>query len=301
MLNISDSPNDASACSLSQVLETGSIPAKYFLSSKACAGILRRAEKRGKTLPTALREALEAVADNADGPTILMGAEHSCPSPSEEETGGGIDVATTQNAKGHGRLDFESETFVTHSLRADGFDASEDGTGRGTPLVTTLAIRGRGDGRNVETRDDGLANAMLSPTGGKDGIGIWAVCYDPNQVTSVANRSNPTLCSPCHTLPGDPNAPLLCARQCPSVREEVTDALGAKDTGHGVQTAMMVRRLLPVECEALQGFPRGYTAVTYRGKDAADGNRYRAVGNSMAVPCIRWIGKRIKDAMEGKA
>jgi hypothetical protein len=62
MPNISDWPNDAAVCSLSQVLETGSIPQRFFLSLKACAGILRRAEKRGKSLPAALQAALESVA-----------------------------------------------------------------------------------------------------------------------------------------------------------------------------------------------------------------------------------------------
>lgn len=47
------------------------------------------------------------------------------------------------------------------------------------------------------------------------------------------------------------------------------------------------------ECEFLQGFPRGYTAVTYRNKPAADGPRYKALGNSMAVPVVRWLGERI--------
>ena len=60
--NISEWPNDAAVCSLSQVLETGSIPPRFFLSGTACAGILRRAEKRGKALPPALFEALTAVA-----------------------------------------------------------------------------------------------------------------------------------------------------------------------------------------------------------------------------------------------
>jgi hypothetical protein len=58
--NTSEWPNDAAVCLLSQVLETGSIPAKYYLSSTACAGILRRAEKRGKTLPPMLDAALRA-------------------------------------------------------------------------------------------------------------------------------------------------------------------------------------------------------------------------------------------------
>ena len=70
MPNISEWHNDADVCLLSQVLETGSIPHKYFLSSKACAGILHRAERRGKKLPEQLRLALgevtmrEALPDN---------------------------------------------------------------------------------------------------------------------------------------------------------------------------------------------------------------------------------------------
>ncbi len=56
-----------------------------------------------------------------------------------------------------------------------------------------------------------------------------------------------------------------------------------------------IRRLTPAECSALQGLPRDYTAIPYRGKSAADGPRYRAIGNSMAVPVIRWIGERIEE------
>jgi DNA (cytosine-5)-methyltransferase 1 len=74
-----------------------------------------------------------------------------------------------------------------------------------------------------------------------------------------------------------------------------------KTDQHGVQTAMTVRRLLPSECEKLQGFPKNYTNVPHRGKPAADGPRYKALGNSWAVPCARWIGERIMliDALTG--
>ncbi|WP_196297656.1 phage N-6-adenine-methyltransferase [Morganella morganii] len=63
---------------------------------------------------------------------------------------------------------------------------------------------------------------------------------------------------------------------------------------------MTVRRLTPVECERLQGFPDNHTLISWRGKDAADcpdGPRYRAIGNSMAVPVMRWIGERILAAL----
>ena len=62
MPNTLEWPNDAAVFSLSQTLETGSLPPRFYLSSRACAGILRRAQKRGKELPPMLREALEMVA-----------------------------------------------------------------------------------------------------------------------------------------------------------------------------------------------------------------------------------------------
>jgi DNA (cytosine-5)-methyltransferase 1 len=68
-----------------------------------------------------------------------------------------------------------------------------------------------------------------------------------------------------------------------------TDQIGAAAIG------MAVRRLTPKECERLQGFPDGYTDVTYRKKPAADGPRYKALGNSMAVPVMAWIGQRIAE------
>ena len=62
------------------------------------------------------------------------------------------------------------------------------------------------------------------------------------------------------------------------------------------QERYIVRRLMPIECERLQGFPDDWTKVPYRGKPAEecpDAPRYKAIGNSMAVPVMRWLGKRI--------
>ncbi len=63
--------------------------------------------------------------------------------------------------------------------------------------------------------------------------------------------------------------------------------------GYGVLDGWAVRRLTPVECERLQGFPDGYTAIDFNGKPGSDSRRYRALGNSMPVPVVRWIGERI--------
>ncbi len=72
---------------------------------------------------------------------------------------------------------------------------------------------------------------------------------------------------------------------------------GGGKPGQGYPAALQgsaVRRLTPRECERLQGFPDDYTLIPYRGKPAADGPRYKALGNSMAVPVMRWIGDRIQ-------
>ena len=81
--------------------------------------------------------------------------------------------------------------------------------------------------------------------------------------------------------------------------DEVQNCLRASSGGGDkphVLTAMQVRRLTPVECERLMGFPDSYTAIPWRGKPAdqcPDGPRYKALGNSWAVPNVRWIGERI--------
>jgi DNA (cytosine-5)-methyltransferase 1 len=89
-----------------------------------------------------------------------------------------------------------------------------------------------------------------------------------------------------------PIAPTLTAANNPSrspQASEVTDQIAAV-----YATSMAVRRLTPVECERLQGFPDGYTDIQLKGKPTPDGPRYKALGNSMAVPVMRWIGQRIE-------
>ena len=86
--------------------------------------------------------------------------------------------------------------------------------------------------------------------------------------------------------------------------DEVQNCLRASSGGGDkphVLTAMHVRRLTVEDCEFLQGFPRGYTRIPWRGKPAEicpDGPRYKALGNSWAVPVVRWIGERINAAVE---
>jgi site-specific DNA-cytosine methylase len=98
---------------------------------------------------------------------------------------------------------------------------------------------------------------------------------------------------------------LWLAAEGPGLLREALSAVQAmgRSTGREGQPAhagMAVRRLTATECEFLQGFPRGYTAIPWKKKPAdqcPDGPRYKALGNSMAVPCMRWIGGRIANAI----
>jgi DNA (cytosine-5)-methyltransferase 1 len=168
------------------------------------------------------------------------------------------DGALARSLNAHpSRSDYETETLIAHTLRAESHDASEDGTGRGVPLVP--------------------------------------VAFDTTQITSRENRSNPKAGDPCH--------PLAAGAHVPAV------AFG---------TRRGVRRLMPHELERLQGFPDGYTLIPRQQRKAIeddyaawyaarypdasreeierfakDGPRAKALGNSMAVPVMRWIGRRV--------
>ncbi len=86
-----------------------------------------------------------------------------------------------------------------------------------------------------------------------------------------------------------------------NVEYNKTGTLRRETHGHEpiIQHNTVVRRLTPVECERLQGFPDNYTNIPWKGKPSSpDGRRYKALGNSMAVPVMRWIGKRMMDAKE---
>ena len=225
-------------------------------------------------------------------------------SPPRRETGERPAPTISARTKGGGglRTDFDCDGgMIAHTLKGEGFDASEDGTGRGTPIVpvdvagTMKACRDSGGWSN--SADHAAAGYMIpvaiqeravseNPNAGPQGKGwqegvgytlearhhVQAVVFDPNQVTSKANRSIPSA-EVCHTLPSSSVPP-------------------------GLAAPWAVRRLMPVECARLQGFPDDQAAITYRGKPAADGPQYKAYGNSMCVNVMAWILSRMKISME---
>jgi C-5 cytosine-specific DNA methylase len=370
-------------------------------------------------------------------------------------TSGPIEVATTLRAKGGtGHGDFESETFVTHALRAERFDASEDGTGRGTPLVPFaaqgVALRGREGGATAEltgeimptlstggggggkahvltsvaqgAKCDGIvgvdiSHALTAARGrassnaadaetfvpfhavGEHSVGYRVTGNDGAYVTGdivgalstgtdrtasvivgldiAGDGSGDTsytaevlriacgcgnvffgcLDTPCLSCGEITSASVTCstgadvvsfnARQSPVIEDGIVGTLDADGTTHAVAwaensraelrleggdgqttgalktgggkpgqsypvvatapagglpehrrgSALTVRRLTPTECERLMGVPDGYTQVPFRGRAASDGPRYKALGNSIAVPVLAWIGRQMATSM----
>lgn len=231
------------------------------------------------------------------------------PAPSREarqdtagSTGDGVArCLTTGEAK---RQDWETRNFVAHSLRGEGFDAGEDGTGRGQPY--TLAIRGRGGSYDLEYRQDGTANALLTPNGGRGGIGVGAVAIRTANTSANGHGIAEDVACTLDQAQGQAVATSVCPGSDPIYARELAMPQTRRNGDPGVvQRGMHVRRLTPRECECLQGFPDNYTRVPWRGKPASecpDGPRYKALGNSMAVPVMRWIGERIAQvsAIEAK-
>jgi DNA (cytosine-5)-methyltransferase 1 len=198
--------------------------------------------------------------------------------------GGGWRVGADEAAAGQ---------IVAHTLRADRFDASEDGTGRGTPLVP-IAYGGNDTRGPIDVHT--ALSACHTASGRQDFESETFLVFDPNQITSWANRSNPQTGDPCHTLPASSLPPHIAfdARQSDvCIYGDTAGSLDCQQPVQGVTTRYGVRRITPIEAERLQGIPGGYTDIIYRGKPAADGNRYKAIGNSFPPPVLHWIGKRI--------
>ena len=206
--------------------------------------------------------------------------------------------------------------IIAHSLRAEGFDASDDGTGRGTPLVAMPQVSGPilSHRRGVPSSDEVAQGHLVAQTLTSGGTGARGhldpvnttliaepLAFDTTQMTSATNYSNPKAGDPCHPLASGAHPPAVAFDARQSDVLQYGEKTGPLDTdGHtmGIQAGMAVRRLTPRECERLQGFPDDYTLTPYRGKPAADGPRYKALGNSMAVPVMHWIGKRIQQVQD---
>lgn len=188
--------------------------------------------------------------------------------------GGQVAVAFAQNQLGEIRVGDVFNTINTNS----------NASGRNTPmpLAVAFAENSRAEIR-LECGDGNRAGALTSG-GGKPGQGVPMVA-----VTQPAGAFFSGQGAKAGSI---------------AYNEHVSPTLKSSDSGTNrtpsAHVGMQVRRLTPVECERLQGFPDGWTAIPWRKKPASecpDGPRYKAIGNSWAVPVVAWIGRRIDAAM----
>lgn len=244
---------------------------------------------------------------------------------------GPVDIAGCLTSHGgpHGRQDFESETFIAHSLRGEGFDASEDGTGRGTPIVPVQCIHADAIGRDGVAKSDsvdavGVSRKRDAGMGVGDDISFNLTTGAPHAIAfsskdygnDATDDLSPTLRSmghdKSHANGGGQMAvawSIMPQNSGKDFKARAVDVaqpvmaggpVGGNQGGDYIQQAWQVRRLTPTECERLQAFPDGFTDVTYRGKSAADGPRYKALGNSWAVANGQWIITRLAKLLDGE-
>jgi DNA (cytosine-5)-methyltransferase 1 len=170
-------------------------------------------------------------------------------------------VSRALNTKGD-RQDATVDIFVSHALTSEGHDASEDGTGRGTPIIAAPLSHGSNPNSNMagRRRED-----------------------DENLVAFVSENQR---------------AEVL---ETPYARQ-LTSGGGKPGQGYPMmRDGATVRRLTPTECERLQGFPDGWTDVEWEGKPAADSRRYAALGDAVTVPVAEWIGHQLMRHLKARA
>ncbi len=190
-------------------------------------------------------------------------------------------------------------------------NSAKSGTAR-EEIAGTLAARSGECRNNPEQLVAGtLGNRGVRSHTELDGHGAYIpvvqpVPYDLFQITAPVNRQNRKPGDPCHTLARDNAAHAAVAFQQNQLSEvrcgNIAGTVNTNSNASGRNTpmamqAMTVRRLTPIECEFLQGFPRNYTLIPWRKKqaeDCPDGPRYKALGNSMATNVVTWIGERIQ-------
>ncbi|EPC1225789.1 Dam family site-specific DNA-(adenine-N6)-methyltransferase [Citrobacter freundii] len=189
----------------------------------------------------------------------------------------------------------------------------------GANLTPAIAFAENSRGEIRLQGGDGQITGPLSTGGGKPGQGFPAIAFSykdhgadatvdmsptlraGNHDTSHANSGQPPAICIQHASIGRHDA---AGPQGKGYQEDVAFTQDSRSSADVVQFGMQVRRLTPVECERLQGFPDNHTLISWRGKAAADcpdGPRYKAIGNSMAVPVMRWIGERIAAALPVEA
>lgn len=327
--NTGPSPRDATESCLSQILEDHP-PKKYYLTTAACLGILRRAKERGKPLPKALDTALRIQAGLIGLPE---GREKTVPfddsvvlaqpgmkqqpfaasfSAGASATAGTIgyaeEVAPTLKGSPSGNCmpsvmclhDQGGQRMDVCENMTDTFRANEKGH---QPLVY------ENHGVDARIRESGEVSPTVTARYGTGG-GNTPLVQEPNEVYcivgNIIDRQPENGGNGCGYQENLAYTITTCDRHAVFARQRVDEfkeddiastqsARQAKDATDLVvepdrQYAQLIRRLTPWECELLQGFPLGWTDIP----SASDSARYRALGNSVPVPCVEFIMKSLQ-------
>ena len=334
--NTGPSPRDATESCLSQILEDHP-PKKYYLTTAACLGILRRAKERGKPLPKALDTALRIQAgliglpegrektvpfdDSAvlaqpgmkqqtfaasfsAGASATAGtigyAEEVAPTLKGSPSGNCMPSVMCLHEQGGQRMDVCEN--MTGTLRANekghqplvyenhGVDARIRESGEVSPTVT--ARYGTGGGNTPLVQEPNEVYCIVGniidrqPENGGNGCG-----YQENLAYTITTVDRHAVYARQRVdeFRNDDIASTQSARQA----KDATDLVVEPDR----QYAQLIRRLTPWECELLQGFPLDWTDIP----SASDSARYRALGNSVPVPCVEFIMKSLREVTELEA
>ncbi len=346
--NTGPSPRDAIESFLSQILQAHP-PKKYYLTTAACLGILRRAEERGKPLPKALDTALRIQA-GLIGSTNGRGKKNLSDEPVAFAQNQRDEVRDLHNIAGAlgAQPGMKQQTFIASFSAGAGATAGTIGyaeevapTLKGSPsgncmpsvmclhdqgghmtdvcenMTGTLRASEKGHqplvyenhGVDARIRESGEVSPTVTARYGTGG-GNTPLVQEPNEVYcivgNIIDRQPENGGNGCGYQENLAYTITTCDRHAVFARQRVDEfrnddiastqsARQAKDATDLVvepdrQYAQFIRRLTPWECELLQGFPLGWTDIP----SASDSARYRALGNSVPVPCVEFIMKSLQ-------
>lgn len=321
MLSVWGPHSVAEESRLSQILEVNPLP-KYNLTAKACLGILRRAEQRGKDLPERLKAVLIRQSQGASPQERT-----EAPAPTEAPTSYAVRIRGGCDGGGKGALvqteksgtlgTGNDQTIFCMATQQGGSELRTDD--RAPTLTAAAGMSGNNQpvvcagfklGNSEQARSIGYQEE-LSPTlnaecgGNKPAVVAPAVALDMTHACDVIRECGeqvPALQARMGT--GGNQVPLTYSRQAIGEYKESStgstcSARDFKDSTDLAITHMVVRRLTPMECERLQGFPDHWTDIgewiDEKGKKHkdADSPRYKALGNSIALPFWDWMLRRM--------
>ena len=346
--NTGPSPRDAIESFLSQILQAHP-PKKYYLTTAACLGILRRAEERGKPLPKALDTALRIQA-GLIGSTNGRGKKNLSDEPVAFAQNQRDEVRDLHNIAGAlgAQPGMKQQTFIASFSAGAGATAGSIGyaeevapTLKGSPsgncMPSVMCLHEQG-GQRMDVCENMTGTLRASEKGHQplvyENHGVDARIRESSEIsptvtarfgtgggnTPLVQEPNEVYCIVGNIIDRQPEnggngcgyqenlayTITTCDRHAVFARQRVDEfkeddiastqsARQAKDATDLVvepdrQYAQLIRRLTPWECELLQGFPLGWTDIP----SASDSARYRALGNSVPVPCVEFIMKSLQ-------